>query len=185
MGIGHKLGVTARRWRQRASIAIQAPAGNDRTEFVRVIVPGRTEGVCDGVFTAGGGHSTEDMTRCDREGGRAVNRVVASTSAMRPLKRPTIPLICGWRGGVSRCSMPCSAQSRSKSCAPEGRRWGGVKRSVVADSLATPARQGRRGVIGLAGAGVRVGAAAAARSCIVARSTASVTVCALGWFAAL
>ena len=37
---------------------------------------------------------------------------------MWPLKRSTIPLICGWRGGITRCSIPNSLQTKSNSCFP-------------------------------------------------------------------
>ena len=47
--------------------------------------------------------------------GHGSKRCVASTSLIRPLKRSTIPFVCGVRGLVSRCS---AAHSRSNSCLP-------------------------------------------------------------------
>ena len=41
---------------------------------------------------------------------------------MRPLKRSTVPLVFGWRGGVGRCSMPGCTPSRSNACCPVGAR---------------------------------------------------------------
>src|SRR5437868_9866002 len=41
-------------------------------------------------------------------------------SAMRRLKRSTMPLVCGWKGLVRRCSMPLRAQQVSNGCLPEG-----------------------------------------------------------------
>lgn len=51
-----------------------------------------------------------------------LKRLVLSTSAMRPLKRSTIPLVLGVLGLVNRCSMSSAWQSRSNSCSPLGSR---------------------------------------------------------------
>ncbi len=50
--------------------------------------------------------------------GHGSKRCVASTSLIRPLKRSTIPFVCGVRGLVSRCSISSAAHSRSNSCLP-------------------------------------------------------------------
>jgi len=49
--------------------------------------------------------------------------VVAKTSAMRPLKRSIMPLVCGVLGLVRRCSMRLAVQTRSNAWAPVGWRW--------------------------------------------------------------
>ena len=39
---------------------------------------------------------------------------------MRPLKRSTLPLVCGWRGAISRCSVPRPSQRLSNLYPPLG-----------------------------------------------------------------
>lgn len=56
--------------------------------------------------------------------------VCLTTSLIRPLKRYTMPLLCGWRGGRSQCSMACALQRTSNLCLPDGVRYLLVQRSV-------------------------------------------------------
>ncbi len=56
---------------------------------------------------------------------------LCNTSFIRPLRRSTMPFVWGRIGGVRRCSIPRSAQSRSNSCAPVAARLRSPNRRSV------------------------------------------------------